>query len=61
MLLAIELAALHTFTSDHYFMGAVTVCFGFVIGSLAKRRQISRCGLRSEVSRPNQFLSIATT
>ena len=43
--LAIVLAALRAFTSEHYFMGAVTVRYGFVIGWfagwIAKRRQTS--------------------
>jgi|NGEPerStandDraft_6_1074524.scaffolds.fasta_scaffold17286_1 ABC-type xylose transport system permease subunit len=45
IILAIVLAALRIFTPQHYFMGAVTVCYGFVIGWfagwLAKRRQAS--------------------
>ena len=32
IVLAVVLAVLRTFTSQHYFMGAVTVCYGFVIG-----------------------------
>ena len=43
--LAIVLAVLWRFTFHHYFMGAITVCYGFVIGWfagwLAKRRQVS--------------------
>jgi hypothetical protein len=43
IILAIVLAGLRSFTSQHYFMGAVTVCYGFVIGWfagwLAKGRQ----------------------
>jgi hypothetical protein len=43
--LALVLAALWAFTSHRYFMGAVTVCYGFVIGWfvgwMAKRRQTS--------------------
>ena len=43
VVLAIVLGPLRAFTSQHYFMGAVTVCYGFVIGWfagwLAKRRQ----------------------
>ena len=46
IVLALVLAVLRAFTSAHYFMGAVTVCYGFVIGWfagwLAKRRQVSR-------------------
>ena len=45
VVLALVLAVLRTFTSQHYFMGAVTVCYGFVIGWfvgwMAKRRQTS--------------------
>jgi hypothetical protein len=33
--LAIVLAVLHAFTSQHYFMGAVTLFYGFVIGWFA--------------------------
>jgi hypothetical protein len=32
VVLAIVLAVLRAFTSQHYFMGAVSVCYGFVIG-----------------------------
>jgi len=43
ILRAIVLALLHALTSHHYFMGAQTVCCGFVIGWfagwLAKRTQ----------------------
>ena len=43
IVLAVVLAVLRAFTSQHYFMGAVTVCYGFVIGWfagwMAKRRQ----------------------
>jgi len=43
VVLALVLAASWAFTSHHYFMGAVTVCYGFVIGwfvgRMAKRRQ----------------------
>jgi len=43
IVLAVVLAVLRVFTSQHYFMGAVTVCYGFVIGWfagwMAKRRQ----------------------
>jgi hypothetical protein len=46
VVLAIVLAVLRAFTSQHYFMGAVTVCYGFVIGWfagwLASRRQANR-------------------
>src|SRR4029450_1563544 len=35
IVLAVVLAVLRAFTSQHYFMGAVTVCYGFVIGGLA--------------------------
>lgn len=45
IILAAVLAVLWRFTSHHYFMGAVTVCYGYVIGWFAgwmgKRRQIS--------------------
>ena len=45
IVLVIVLAVLRAFTSEHYFMGAVAVCYGFVIGWfagwLAKRRQAS--------------------
>jgi hypothetical protein len=45
IVLAVVLAVLRAFTSQHYFMGAVTVCYGFVIGWfagwMAKRRQAS--------------------
>ena len=45
IVLVIVLAVLRAFTSEHYFMGAVTVCYGFVIGWfagwMAKRRQAS--------------------
>jgi hypothetical protein len=44
IVLAVVLAVLRVFTSHHYFMGAVTVCYGFVIGWFAgwmgKQRQI---------------------
>ena len=33
--LAVVLAVLRGFTSQHYFMGAVMVCYGFVIGWFA--------------------------
>ena len=43
--LAIVLGVLSAFTSHHYFMGAITVCYGFVIGWfagwMAKRMQTS--------------------
>jgi len=43
VILAIVLAGLRSFTSQHYFMGVVAVCYGFVIGWfagwLAKGRQ----------------------
>jgi hypothetical protein len=43
IILAVVLAALRVFTSRHYFLGAMTVCYGFVIGWfagwLARRRQ----------------------
>jgi uncharacterized membrane protein len=43
IVLAVVLVVLRAFTSQHYFMGAVTVCYGFVIGWfagwMAKRRQ----------------------
>jgi len=43
IVLAVVLAVLQAFTSQHSFMGAVTVCYGFVIGWfagwMAKRRQ----------------------
>jgi hypothetical protein len=43
IVLAVVLAVLQAFTSQHYFMGAVTVCYGFVIGWfagwMAKRTQ----------------------
>ena len=46
IVLALVLAILRAFTSQHYFMGAVTVCYGFMIGWfagwLANRRQVSR-------------------
>jgi hypothetical protein len=35
IILAIVLAVLHAFTSRHYFLGAATVCYGFVIGWFA--------------------------
>jgi hypothetical protein len=35
VILAAVLAVLRAFTSAHYFMGAVTVCYGFVIGWFA--------------------------
>jgi hypothetical protein len=35
LFLAAVLAPLRAFTSQHYFMGALTVCYGFVIGWLA--------------------------
>jgi hypothetical protein len=42
-ILAVVLAVLRVATSHHYFMGAVTVCYGFVIGWFAgwmgKQRQ----------------------
>ena len=45
VVLALVLAVLRAFTSQHYFMGAVTVFYGFVIGWfvgwMAKRRQTS--------------------
>jgi len=45
VILAIVLAVLRAFTSQHYFMGTVTVCYGFVIGWfagwMAKQRQTS--------------------
>jgi hypothetical protein len=45
IVLAVVLAILRASTSQHYFMGAVTVCYGFVIGWfaewMAKRRQTS--------------------
>jgi len=45
IVLAIVLAVLRAFTSRHYFLAAVTVCYGFVIGWfagwMAKRRQTS--------------------
>jgi len=44
VILAVVLAVLWVFTSHHYFIGAATVCYGFVIGWFAgwlgKRRQI---------------------
>jgi hypothetical protein len=43
IVLAVVLAVLWVFASQHYFMGAVTVCYGFVIGWftgwMAKGRQ----------------------
>jgi hypothetical protein len=43
IVIAIVLAVLWVFTSHHYFMGAVTVCYGFVTGWFAgwmgKQRQ----------------------
>jgi hypothetical protein len=46
IVLALVLGVLWAFISRHYFMGAVTVCYGFVIGWfagwLAKRRQVSQ-------------------
>ena len=43
IVLAVVLAVLQAFTSQHYFMAVVTVCYGFVIGWfagwMAKRRQ----------------------
>jgi hypothetical protein len=46
VVLAVVLAVLRAFTSQHYFMGALTVCYGFAIGwfagSLASRRQANR-------------------
>jgi hypothetical protein len=43
IILAVVLAALRAFTSHHYFMGAVAVCYGYVIGWFAgwmgKQRQ----------------------
>jgi hypothetical protein len=49
--LGIVLAVLWALTSHHYFIGAVTVCYGFVIGWfagwLAKRRQMSHQQNRS--------------
>jgi hypothetical protein len=45
VILAIVLAVLRAFTSQHHFMGTVTVCYGFVIGWfagwMAKQRQTS--------------------
>jgi hypothetical protein len=45
IVLAVVLAVLRALTSHHYFMGAVTVCYGFVIGWfagwMAKRGQAS--------------------
>jgi phosphatidylglycerophosphate synthase len=35
VILAIVLSLLRAFTSQHYFMAAVTVCYGFVIGWFA--------------------------
>jgi len=35
IVLAIVLVLLRTFTSQHYFMEVVTVCYGFVIGLFA--------------------------
>jgi hypothetical protein len=35
VVLAVVLAVLRAFTSQHYFIGAVTVCYGFVIGWFA--------------------------
>jgi len=35
IVLAVVLAILWVFTSQRYFMGAVTVCYGFVIGWFA--------------------------
>jgi hypothetical protein len=32
VVLAVVLALLRAFTSQHYFMGAVTACYGFVVG-----------------------------
>jgi hypothetical protein len=40
-LMFVVLAVLSAFTSQHYFMGAVTACYGFVIGWMARRRQAS--------------------
>jgi len=46
IVLAVVLAVLWAFTLQHYFMGAVTVCYGLVIGWfagwMAKRRQANR-------------------
>jgi hypothetical protein len=43
VILAVVLAALWVYASRHYFMGAVTVCYGFMIGWFAgwtaKQRQ----------------------
>jgi hypothetical protein len=43
IILAVVLAVLRLFASQHYFIGALTVCYGFVIGWFAgwagKRRQ----------------------
>ena len=43
VILVVVLTVLRTFTPHHYFMGAVTVCYGFVVGWfagwLARRRQ----------------------
>lgn len=45
IILAAVLGVLRVFTSSHYFMGAVTVCYGFVIGWfagwMAKRKQVA--------------------
>jgi DNA-binding PadR family transcriptional regulator len=48
--LAIVFAVLRAFTAEHYFMGAVAVCYGFVIGWfagwMAKRRKASPSRIR---------------
>jgi hypothetical protein len=56
VVLGVVLAILRVAASEHYFVGAATVCYGFVIGWfagwLAKRRQASS-GLRASAGKRN--------
>jgi uncharacterized membrane protein len=55
LILAIVLAVLHIFTSHQYFLGAMTVCYGFVIGWFAGWLG-KRASLRPRQSEPSAHM-----
>jgi hypothetical protein len=62
IVLALVLAVLWAFISHHYFMGAVTVCYGFVIGWfagwLAKGKSANKRGDRRQFGLMSASLTI---